>query len=699
MGANLNKFEESSLFLQYYYNLNKLPLARVTISSSSATRHAALPPSLDARMTDYTAYQPLWSAGSTADLFAPDALPLPSAAPTPSAPAWDMPEEIEGKIERAEKVLTNIMRKGMPVCVSWSAGKDSSVVLNLVLSAAAKMSARQETVPPIVITHADTGIESPEMHVYARHEMTLVKNFARQHRLRLRIDVAHPNLSDQWPVRIIGGRALPPFPGTNHDCTQDWKIKPMAKLRKHVLKELQALSAQADPLAQPEPVVLIGTRYDESAERERNMRERGESDIEIRRGLDANGRPSHLFISPIAFWDTDSVWTYLGMAQAGMFPAYSDFKETFRVYADAQGTSCVIVAEDMSRANKAAKACGARHGCSLCTAVGQDKSMENMLAHDRRYDYMRGLNELRNFLVNTRWDMDRRAWVGRTIKDGYVRIGPDAYSPAMMEELLRYTLTIDMDERHAAARAGVKPRFELVDIKQLFAIDAMWSLQAFHRPFHALKIYDEIVRQGKRYPVPRVAPFERVKELPARYLFVGQDWDEGREMTYNGLRSAVHELVRREGDGCMGNRTLASGKEVMAISTGPMLDFDVEAAYFVLDELPRLLREHHDQPHCSPTEAYHYYARLGMMTVKAGLEGEVDSMLRRSNFKVRHGLAETVDVQALWARALPAEQAGMAAPVNGVRRARGAEASLSQSYAWMLDTEEDAPSVPSDCPT
>ena len=608
---------------------------------------------------------------------------------------WAMPEDIEGKIERAEKVLTNIMRKGMPVCVSWSAGKDSSVVLNLLLSAASKMTQRGEPVPPIVVTHADTGIENPDVLLYARHEMTLVKNFAREHQLQVRIDISHPNLSDQWAVRIIGGRSLPPFPGTNHDCTQDWKIKPMAKLRKRVLKELQAHSANIDGtlLAPPEPVVLIGTRYSESAERQKNMRERGESDIEIRRGLDANGKPSHLFLSPIAFWETDSVWEYLGMAQAGAFPAYSDFKETFRVYADAMGTSCVIVAEDMSKANKAAKACGARHGCSLCTAVGEDKSMQNMLAFDARYAYMKGLNQLRNFLVNTRWDMDRRTWVGRTITDGYIRIAPDAYSPSMMEELLRYALTIDVVEQNAAARAGVRPRFRLVNMTQLFAIDAMWSLQAYHRPYHALKIYDDVYEKGMRYPVPTVAAFERVKEMPSRYLHVGANWDEGFENTYTGLRCVIQDLVQRDGDGCMGNRTLPSGKTVMAINTSAMLEFDMEGALFVLDDLDKLICEHHDNPKSSPTTAYHHYARLGIMSIKAGMEGEVDSMLRRSNFKVRNGLAETPDLQALWARAVTAEEAGRTAPVNGKKRPTGQNASLSTLFANMLDAEEDAGEV------
>lgn len=602
---------------------------------------------------------------------------------TDSSFEWKMPDDIEGKIERAEKVLTQLMRKGMPVCVSWSAGKDSSTVLNLLLSAASKMRAAGESVPPIVVTHADTMIENPEMVLYARNEMTMVKEFARKHRLNVAIEISQPNLTSQWSVRVIGGRALPPFPGTNRDCSMDWKVSPMKRLRKQVLKHLQAHCAKGADL---EPVVLIGTRYDESAERSRNMRERGESDIEIRRGVDESGKASHLFLSPVAYWSTDDIWEYLGTAQAGAIASYSNFEDTFRVYADAMGTSCVIVAEDMSKSMKASKACGARHGCSLCTAVGVDQSMENMLGMDDRYAYMRGLNELRNFLAATRWDTDRRSWLGRTINEGYIRIAPDAYSPKMMEELLRYALTIDVREQFAAGRAGLsKPRFQLVNTEQLFAIDAMWSVQAFHRPFHALKIYNDIYEKGERYDVPKLATFPRWKDTPAKYLHVGADWDEGEKNRYTGLRSVIHELVKGEGDGCMGNKVLSSGKEVMEINTSNMLSFDLENAWFIFDEMPDLIKKHHDNPKSSPTQAYFYYATLGVMSVKSGMEGEIDTMLRRSHFKFRQGLDGQLNPADLLERAVTAEEAGLEAPTNGKLRKKGADGSKSVAYASLLN--------------
>lgn len=452
-----------------------------------------------------------------------------------------------------------------------------------------------------------------------------------------------------------------------------WKVKPQARLRKQVLKKL----AQHCKEHGTEPIVLIGTRYDESEDRARRMRERGDSDVEIRRGKDASGKPSHLFLAPIAFWTTDDVWEYLGTARAGAIPSYSDFEETFRVYADAQGTSCAVVAEEMHKLAKSSKACGARHGCSLCTAVGADQSMENMLQQDR-YAYMRPLNELRNFLANTRWDMSRRSWLGRTINDGYIRIAPDAYSPAMMEELLRYALTIDIEEREAAESLGIAPRFQLVRVDHLFAIDAMWSLQAFHKPFHALKVYDDVVNKGQRYRVPLVAVAQRPAEFPERYLWVGRDWEDGEQHAYTGLRSVELELAAVDREGCMGTRELSDGRAVMAINTGKLLEIEAETAFWQLDyELERLLARH-DRPGANPTEAYFYYLNLGLISVKAGQEGEIDEMLRRANWKVRQGVHGQIDHRVLLDRSVSAQEAGRGKNRNGTVRQRGADGSRSE---------------------
>lgn len=547
---------------------------------------------------------------------------------------------VESREARARQIIASLLGARHPICASWSAGKDSSVVLNLLLTTAAELQSQGVAVPPIIVTHADTGIENPEMTAYAQEEMRRVHQFAAQHRLEVAIKTAHPALNDTWAVRVLSGRALPSFPGNHRDCTTDWKIRPMRKLRKAALKSLTR-----PELGWAEPITLVGTRYDESVVRGAAMRSRGDSDIFLRRS-EADG----LLLTPIANWSADDVWEYLGNVRAGVATGYSDFDETFRVYADAMGSSCVIVGEDSSTPTSS-KACGARHGCALCTVVQNDKSMENMLEQPR-YAYMQGLNNLRNFLAATRWDLERRNWLGRTIRDGYLRLHPDTYSPQMTADLLRYSLTIDAEEREAARQAGIRPRFELVNIQQLFAIDAIWSLQALHPPYEALRIYRDVAIHGRRYEIPHVEPLAKPSPFPAiLHWHVGHDWDQGERYTYTGLRDALSELAASDESGCMPNRTLPSGQEVIDVNRGPLFDIEVETAYFLLDELDELLDRTKGQP---PTTAYMHYARLGLLTVKAGMEAEIDSILRRSNFKIRTGLQDNAAVIELYQQAAQA---------------------------------------------
>ena len=123
----------------------------------------------------------------------------------------------------------------------------------------------------------------------------------------------------------------------------------------------------------------------------------------------------------------------------------------------------------------------------------------------------------------------------------------------------------------------------VIGLQQLFAIDAMWSLQAYHRPFHALKIYRDVFEDGMRFPVPLLSPFERPKSMPEKFFYVGANWDEGDRLTYTGLRSVLHEFAAMDSDGCMGSRTLNDGREVMAINTDDLLSFNEDTASFLLN--------------------------------------------------------------------------------------------------------------------
>lgn len=230
----------------------------------------------------------------------------------------------------------------------------------------------------------------------------------------------------------------------------------------------------------------------------------------------------NIAIAPIIEWSYDDVFTYLGMCSNGLEETYSDFARVIEIYREATG-ECAIAGSD---SNRTAAACGSRTGCFTCLAVKNDRSMDQMVKEPHNA-FMRPLAAFRTFLANTFHDLSRRTWVGRSIdENGYIRFAVDGYSPAMLQELLRIALTIDIEEREAAARLGIEPRFQIVSMEALLAISAHWSLQGFALPYTALALYRQIER-GARYPVPEVPEAPKVPIPPARYIHVGRGWNEG----------------------------------------------------------------------------------------------------------------------------------------------------------------------------
>lgn len=550
---------------------------------------------------------------------------------------------LDRKIEAAQSAVLRLFEAGHPVVVAVSGGKDSAVTLNLALAAAIRFKSAGGN-PSVTLLHAETGIDNPEVTVLARQEIEKAVKFAQANGVSVEAHTAKPALNDTWAVRIIGGRALPTFANSaTRDCTVSWKIDPMRRAKKTLFRSLQASIGKA-------PVVLIGTRFDESSGRAARMSERGESDDRPWQGDDG------LYLSPIANFTLDDVIEYIGLASAGVIPAYTDFDDLMRLYNASEGSTCFVVSVMKDAAgSKQGKACGARTGCALCCAVGVDKSLVNMIESDERYGYLRDLNRLQRFLVNTQYDLSRRQWVGRTINEhGYIAIRPDAYNGAMTESLLRYALTIDVREQEAAASLGIEPRFQLVTLEALIAIDAFWSLQGYsERPFHALSIYRDVYLDGKRYDVPEVPMAPKADIQAVRWLYVGNDWDEGHLRIFSGLRDPILDGFA---DPCMGPlKSLKDGKLVLNVRTEDFFTVDPEGASLLLEfELDRLLEMHDDPKSCLVTKGFMTYIQFGTIALAKNQVSVIDKILRRTAWKERHGLVGSgYDLDALMARSIP----------------------------------------------
>lgn len=585
------------------------------------------------------------------------------------------------KVARSKAAIHRVFDSGHPVACATSFGKDSTVLLYLLLDVALERKRAGLPLTTILITHASTQVDNPAYEEITRGEIAKVRAFIAANELPARVDIVTPALNDTWAVRIISGRALPTFANSaSRDCSVTLKLQPQQRQRKAVLKELSDAGS---------PVVMVGTRYDESASRNARMLDRQERDDEVwvetvRNGAGLKVR-DELRLSPICYLSQEDVWVILSELMSGKRTSYTDAAAIWEAYKDGGNTSCAVVSDDVMKAN--AKACGARFGCWSCAAVGRDKSLESMIESDEKYAFMRGLNRLQRFIVDTQYDMSLRQWVGRTItKDGYIAVAPDAYSPVMQRDLLRYALTLDRDEAREASRLGIERRFEIVSLQQLVAIDIIWSMQGHQpRPFEAWHIWTEVYEHGKSFYPPEVKAIAAAdKKIPKpMWLYVGRDYDSdaGYSDMYSGARHVMADFVgATEAGGCQKNVELGDGRVVMGVEKSAFFEVDAEGAeeFLVWEVLEE--RRHEQTAHLDSGEAFRHYQMLGTFTTSLKHLGDQDYMLRRAYWKRRHGIFEMTKEELLALSVNDAERAaGMRAPA-GVQ-------SLPERLAAKLDAE------------
>lgn len=525
--------------------------------------------------------------------------------------------------QRSMRSIERVLREGRPCVVAWSSGKDSSCCMNLLLNAAINVMQEGYTCPPLAVSHSDTSVENPVVRALADGELAKIKQFADTHGIPLDIRIGKPTLAACFTTRVVGGRALPPFPGTNRDCSSSWKVLPAERNIR-----LFTADHKRGP-KEPGVVTIIGTRSTESAARAINTAARKETAHEVWYSAKGEAR-----LSPILDWSTDDVWTYIGECAAGLHPSYSDFGDVMDFYRDAGASSCVVVAD--MKAAASSKACGARGGCWTCTAVSADKSVENMLEQNPgKYPYLLPLLRVRDFMADTQYDWSRRNFIGRTIgPDGTIKVQADQYSPAMCEELLRYTLAAQSE----ANRLGAPAPVTAIGLREIIALDFFWSLRAWHPPFHALWVYFEHCA-GRRKFAPKIErPFPPSPVPVIGDLKVGTEWDqEWSDLFPSGLRFPAWEMFS---ESCGPSLKFSpAGKLFLALDETPEFDVDEEAAAdfieFIAEEK---IREMHRSDYPDWTQGALTYLQYGTVTINSGGSSTVDSMMRRSQWLQQHGL-------------------------------------------------------------
>lgn len=577
----------------------------------------------------------------------------PQSAPTPIAS--DRHNAIFEKSETVINWLRSLIEKGHPLTIGVSLGKDSSACLVLFLEAIKRSVEDGFDVPQCYVSNSDTLIENPAMSFYVDSSLEQLGKFIEAHSLPIKIIRVTPSLSSTFVYATIGRGKLPRFTNLKHrECSIDWKVRPQTKALNSILKDTQQIGNK--PL-----ITILGTRFDESASRKGSMVDRGDGPtalVEQDNGSFTN--------ACIADWGLQDVWGLLIACDSKREAIYSTFVENFdwtlKLYRDANEGLCGYIVGDQGNRS----ACSSRFGCSLCTVNGEtDKSMEALISSDSEYSHLQPINDLRNYLIKTQFDLTKRDWAGRSLsKAGYVRIRPDNYSSLFRRSLLRYLLTMDVEEQERAENvaediaSGAIPKtitnlrlaetqFQFVTPDLLLSVDFAWSLQRdFSVSFPACREWHEIYEMGKRYYVPDVEKTPR-QPIPDARWFHAKTFDS--QWGVDGLRDILGETIngkRKPGKApyavCKDPIT-GNDRKVIAHDVDDELSIDKsEACYFVTCEFENL---YWDCLNSSPTDSLFYMLDRGLVKIAKGQISKYDFMARRAQYYTR--MKESLNVASL----------------------------------------------------
>lgn len=297
-------------------------------------------------------------------------------------------------------------RDAYPWVVGFSGGKDSSLVVKILLHAISLLpdSSRK----PITIIYCDTGVEIPVLRGYISETLANIKREGLQLGIEIDVEVASPRLTDHFFVKVIG-RGYPPPSNKFRWCTDRLRIEP-------IQRALKSIGGQ-----QHFSYVALGTRYEESIERNRVLLRNSTEEKNI---FTQTNYPATMIYSPIADFSINEVWEgILGITTVSSI----DIKELSNIYRLISGECPIVRLPDMTPCSSG------RFGCWTCTVVRNDKASLNLI--ENGYTALRPLYEFRSWLLSIRNNQTYRCTIRR---NGAAGLGPFRLSARkeIMEKLV-----------------------------------------------------------------------------------------------------------------------------------------------------------------------------------------------------------------------------------------------------------------------
>lgn len=294
-----------------------------------------------------------------------------------------------------------------PWIVGFSAGKDSTVLLQLVLEAVLDL-APDERKRPIHILLNDTLVESP---IYQEHiDLVLNRLQAAIPALGIpcKVHRAVPDLDQTFWVNLIGRG----YPSPNRQfrwCTDRMKIAPTNNYIKSVVSE------------NGQVILLLGVRRDESSSRAQSINRYNPAETHLN---PHNSLAGCLVYRPIVDLSTNDLWTFLLQSPP---PWGGSHRALVTLYRNLSSGECPLVLDSTD-----APSCGSnsyRFGCWTCTVVEKDRSMAAQI--DSGHEWLEPLMAFRDYLYEIRNNL---AYRDDERRNGQQGIGP--FTMAARKEIL-----------------------------------------------------------------------------------------------------------------------------------------------------------------------------------------------------------------------------------------------------------------------
>jgi DNA sulfur modification protein DndC len=270
-----------------------------------------------------------------------------------------------------------------PWIVGFSGGKDSTLVLQLVVEVLLSLPPSQRKRPVHVLTN-DTLVESPIVSRFVDGICKRIQEAVEGLDLPIVVAKTTPAPDQTFWVNLIG-RGYPSPIRTFRWCTDRMKIAPTSNY------------IRSQVAANGEVILLIGVRRTESPTRAQSVN-RYTTDQRLNPHNSLNGC---LVFRPIVDFTTEEVWQLLLQRPP---PWGGSHRDLWTLYRNADGGECPLVLDKSD-----APSCGtssSRFGCWTCTVVEKDKSAQGFI--DAGFDEIEPLMEFRDWLAVVRNDKSRR---------------------------------------------------------------------------------------------------------------------------------------------------------------------------------------------------------------------------------------------------------------------------------------------------